>query len=104
MVSSHIKEWQTFYTSTLQSQHERITSWLTTHDLDIYREAIEQSMNKVDMTVIQLCKELREQGVDALKLLRDTKATEILAPFAAAELLEILRMEATDDSTRENTN
>ena len=104
MVSSHIKEWQTFYTSTLQSQHERITSWLTTHDLDIYREAIEQSMNKVDMTVIQLCKELREQGVDALKLLRDTKATEILAPFAAAELLEILRMEATDDSTRKNTN
>lgn len=104
MVSSHIKKWQTFYTATLQSQHERITLWLTTHDLDIYREAIEQSMNKVDMTVIQLCKELREQGVDALKLLRDTKATEILAPFAAAELLEILRMEATDDSTRENTN
>jgi len=97
-IRAHLSEWQTFYTSAFQAQSKKINSWLKTHGLEAYRESIVQAMSKVNTPVSELNKELREQGIDPLKLLQDTQAKQLLVIFAAAEMLQALKMEVNNDS------
>jgi len=105
LVNTHIKEWQNFYTSIFTDQEDKIKSWLKKHDLENHSDAIREVMSRViDMSITEFDRELREQGVDPLKLLQGTEATRILEVFAAVQLLDFLRMEGTDDSNRKNAS
>ena len=84
---THIDEWNEFKTGTLKAQEERIDLWLQKNRLKDHREQILQAMNNVNMSISDLDKKLREQGIDPLNLLRETQATPILAMFAALPIL-----------------
>jgi hypothetical protein len=92
-IEAHQERWQTFYISVRQAQSEKITSWLQNRGLEVYRGKIEEAMGMVNMSVSQLDKHLRERGIDVVRVLHDSQAIELLAIFAAAQLLEALGME-----------
>lgn len=80
----HLEEWQAFYSSTFQVESERIGSWLEQHSITEHREDVMDAMGKVQLPISQLDVQLRQRGIDALKLLEGSKASPILVLFAAA--------------------
>ena len=98
-----IDGWNKFHSEILKKLSDRIDTWLQMNDLEKNREYILPAMDKTNMSISDIDKELRQQGIDPLKVLKGQEDSAIIALFAAVQLIEYLKMEVTDVNSGPNS-